>query len=87
MLADSFGVAPSTMETYHALTLMHPRPGDVRVEDMIDLYGEPKPVGADRSETIIGRDKVRECIATAPPPHLTPQGRMGDGTPRGARTG
>ncbi len=67
MLADSFGVAPASAETLHALTLLHPGPGDVRPEDMNELYGEAKLVRTARSETTISRDKVRECIAAAPP--------------------
>ncbi len=66
MHADSFGVAPASPETYHSLTLLHLGPWDDREEDLTDLYGEPKTIRADRSATTIERDKVRECIATAP---------------------
>ena len=76
MLADSFGVASANTETYHALTKLHHGPGDVRQEDMADLYGEPKPVQVDRSASTIGKDKVRECIAAPPPspPHIGTDG-------------
>ena len=67
MLASSFGIAPASSETYHALTLLHPGPGGVRDEDLSKLYGEPKPVVADRRSTNIKVAKVRECIADAPP--------------------
>ena len=40
MLADSFGVAPTSEDTYHALTLLHPGPRVVREEDLIELYGK-----------------------------------------------
>ena len=66
MLADSFGVAPASAETYHALNLMYPAPGGVLYEDMVELFGEPKPVDATASAPNIGVDKVRECIAAAP---------------------
>jgi hypothetical protein len=72
MLAESFGVAPAFAETYHALNLPHLGPGDVRDEDLFELYGEPKPVVADRSSTTIKVAKVRECVATAPPPLTSP---------------
>jgi hypothetical protein len=68
MLVDSFGVALASAETYHALILMHFGPGDVRDEDLSELYEEPKPVVADRSLATIKVAKVRECIAAAPPP-------------------
>ena len=67
MLADSFGVAPASAETYHALHLLHPGPGVVRPEDLVEFYGEPPPVVTDRTATTIKVDKVRECIAAAPP--------------------
>jgi hypothetical protein len=67
MLADSFGVAPASAETYQALNMMHPAPGVVLYEDLVELYGEPKPVDATASAPNIGVDKVRECIAAAPP--------------------
>ena len=46
MLANSFDVAHAYAETYHALNLLHLGPGDVRDEDLSELYGEPKPVVA-----------------------------------------
>ena len=67
MLAGSFGVAPASRETYHALTLLHPGPGVVREEDLTELYGVPKPLVGDRPSTTITVDKVRVCIAAAPP--------------------
>jgi hypothetical protein len=67
MLADSFGVALASTETYHALNQMHPGPRVVRPEDLVELYGEPPPVVLDRAATTISVDKVRECIAAAPP--------------------
>jgi len=60
MLTESFGVAPAFAETYHAINLRYPRPGDVRDEDLSEVYGEPKPVVADRSSTTIKVAKVRE---------------------------
>ena len=67
MLANSFGVAHASAETYHALTLLHHAPGDVRDENLSELYGEPKPVVSDRTSATIKVSKVRECIAAAPP--------------------
>ena len=67
MLADSTGVAPVSSETYHALNLMHPAPGGVLYEDLVELFGEPKPVNATASAPNIGVDKLREYIAAAPP--------------------
>ena len=60
MLPGSFGVALAFAETYHALTLPHLAPGDVRDEDLSLLYKEPKPVVADRTSTTIKVSKVRE---------------------------
>jgi len=67
MLADSFGVAPASSEKYHALNLMHHAPGGFLYEDLVELFGEPKPVEATASAPNIGVDKVRECIAAALP--------------------
>jgi hypothetical protein len=72
MLADSFGVAPSSVETYRALTQMHPAPGVILQHDLVDLFGEPIAVVMDTSATTIPVDKVRECIAAAPPPLTSP---------------
>jgi hypothetical protein len=44
MLADSFGEASASAETYKALNMMHPAPGGVIYEDLVELYEEPKPV-------------------------------------------
>ena len=77
MLADSFGVAPASSETYHALNPMHPAPGGVLYEDLVELFGEPKPVDATASAPNIGVEVVRECIAAAPP-LISPTG-MGGG--------
>ena len=81
MLANSFGVASTLAETYKALSMMHPVPGEVLQQDLIDLYGEPIPVVVDRTTTTIPVDKVRECIAAAPPPHLTSQRWVENGAP------
>ena len=67
MLADSFGVAPASSEAYHALNLMHPAPGGVLYEDLVELFGEPKPVDVTASTPNIGVDNVRECTAAASP--------------------
>jgi hypothetical protein len=37
MLADSFGVASTSAETYEALSRMHLAPGEVLQHDLIDL--------------------------------------------------
>jgi hypothetical protein len=73
MLADSAGVAPASSEAYHDLNMMHPDPGRVLYEDLVELFGEPKPMDANASAPNIRVDKVRECIAAAPPltsPHM-----------------
>jgi hypothetical protein len=67
MLADSYGVAPASLVTYRALTLLHPPPREVLPQDLIDTFGEPRPVNVDRATATIYVDKVRECIATTPP--------------------
>ncbi len=63
----SYGVAPASIETYKALTLLHPAPGQALAHDLIDLFGEPRLVNVDRATATIHMDKMRECIAAAPP--------------------
>jgi hypothetical protein len=53
MLADSFGVALASTETYRSLTLLHLAPGEVLEQDLVDLFWEPIPVVVDRSTTTI----------------------------------
>jgi hypothetical protein len=79
MLADSFGVAPASDETYHALNLMHPASRGVLYEDLVELYEEPTPVNTTAPAPNIAVDKMRECIAAAPPltsPHRDGWSRM-----------
>ena len=58
MLADSFGVDTASAGTYRALTLMHPAPGEVLQQDLIDLYGEPIPVVVEKTATTIPVDHL-----------------------------
>jgi len=67
MLANSLGVASASAETYEALSRMHPAPGEVLHQDLIDLYGEPIPVVVDKTKTTIPLDMVSECIAAESP--------------------
>ena len=53
MLADSFGVASTSAETYKVLSMMHPAPGEVLQYDLIELYGKPIPLIVDMTATII----------------------------------
>ena len=86
MLVDSYGVALVSAETCRTLTLLHCARGVVLAHDLLDLFGEPQPVTPDRANAAIKVDKVKECIATAPPPpHLITQGWMENGTPKGNR--
>ena len=73
MLADSFGVAHASAETFRALDIMHPALGEVNSNDLSQLYGEPKQVIRDEAPNTIHVEKVRECIAAAPSlasPHM-----------------
>ena len=76
MLADSFGVAHASAKTFRALDILHPDYGEVDPDDLSQLYGEPKQVTRDETTTTSRVDKVRECIAATPPPHLAAHGRM-----------
>ena len=67
MLADSYNIARASSETYKALTLLHLAPGEVLPPDLVDLFGKPRPVNVDWATTTIHVDKVKECIAAAPP--------------------
>jgi hypothetical protein len=67
MLADSYGMAPPSADTYKALTLLHPPLGVLNPRDLLGLFGEPRLVIVDRNYAKIHVDKVRESIAAATP--------------------
>ena len=67
MLADSFGVALASAETFQALDILHPAREEVNPDDLTKLYGESRQVIKDGASTTIRVDKVQECIAAAPP--------------------
>jgi hypothetical protein len=51
MLADSFGVAPASAETYHALNLMHPAPRGASLRGPRGALWRAKAGGHDRVRT------------------------------------
>jgi hypothetical protein len=50
-----------------ALTMLDPAPGEFLAKNLLELFGEPQLVTLVRANAAIKVDKVRECIATAPP--------------------
>ena len=42
MLADSFGVAPVSAETFRAIDILLPAPREVNPDDLTELYGGPR---------------------------------------------
>jgi hypothetical protein len=40
MLADSYGIAPTSTDTYKALKLLHPPPCEVNPQDLIHIFSE-----------------------------------------------
>ena len=66
-LAGSHGQAPASPDTVAAIRHLHPEPGVVAPEDLLEYYGPPVPVTRETTKLDISHTVLLECLDAAAP--------------------